>query len=211
MFFVLIARVMKFRLRINAIYFPNLITKVKKKLITKKSERFRAVLCVKKLYSNQHYSILKMENDDKLSRSIIPFVSRRTLLFVAASVWFFAGGMLITRGIAGVVQYNNYLIIKLITALISGKVFYWFMFRRISGKHIRRIVHQPNDRLPVYSFFNSRSYLMMGMMISLGVMLRKTGVVPFQYLSVFYVAMGLPLVISAFRFLYHGINFTGNL
>lgn len=149
-----------------------------------------------------------MENSNKLTHSFIPLVSRRTLLFVAATVWFFAGGMLISRGISGIIQFNNNLLFKLLTAVISGAVFYGFMFRRISGKHIQRIANQPNDRLPVYSFFNSRSYIMMGIMISMGVTLRKTGVVPFQYLSVFYVAMGLPLLISAFRFLHHGLNFT---
>lgn len=150
-----------------------------------------------------------MENDNKSNHSLIPLVSRRTLLFVATVVWFFAGGMLISRGISGVFQFRDYLILKLITAIFTGLVFYWFMFRRISGKHIKRIANQPVDRLPVYSFFNLRSYIMMGMMISMGVALRKTGVIPFQYLSVFYVAMGLPLLISAFRFLYHGVNFPG--
>jgi len=149
-----------------------------------------------------------MEKGKKNTRSLIPLVSRRTLLFVAAIVWFFAGGMLISRGISGVIQYTDFLILKLITAILSGAVFYGFMFRRISGKHIQRIVSQPGDRLPVYSFFSLRSYMMMGIMISMGVTLRKTGLVPFQYLSVFYVAMGLPLLISAFRFLHHGINFT---
>jgi len=45
------------------------------------------------------------------------------------------------------------------------------------------------------------------LMISMGITLRKTGIVPLEYLSLFYVAMGTPLLMSAFRFYYNGINY----
>jgi len=44
-------------------------------------------------------------------------------------------------------------------------------------------------------------------MISMGVFLRKSGIVSPFYLSVLYVTMGIPLFASAFRFYYSGIYY----
>ena len=148
-----------------------------------------------------------MQKDNKATFSIVSRVNHRTLLFIAACVWFFAGGMLIFRGMTGIVQFNDSSALKLMIAIIFGVSFYGFMFRKISAKHIARIKNMQQKVVPFYAFFSLRSYIMMGLMISLGVTLRKTGIVPFEYLSVFYVGMGLPLLFSAFRFLYSGIHF----
>jgi len=51
---------------------------------------------------------------------------------------------------------------------------------------------------------------MMTLMIGLGITMRKTGLVPFEYLTVFYVTMGIPLLVSSFKFLYKGIVFNKN-
>lgn len=49
--------------------------------------------------------------------------------------------------------------------------------------------------------------MMMTLMICLGIILRKTGVIPLEYLSAFYIAMGMPLLLSSFRFYYNSISF----
>lgn len=41
----------------------------------------------------------------------------------------------------------------------------------------------------------------------MGITLRKTGIVPLEYLSVFYIMMGIPLAMSVFRFYYNGIYY----
>ena len=48
---------------------------------------------------------------------------------------------------------------------------------------------------------------MINQMISLCIAVRKTGIVPFEYLAVFYITMGIPLLVSAFKFLHSGIFF----
>ena len=45
----------------------------------------------------------------------------------------------------------------------------------------------------------------MSIMISSGIILRTSGIVPPMYLSVLYLTMGVPLFLSAFRFYYFGI------
>ena len=137
----------------------------------------------------------------------VPHISNQALLFVAAAVWTFAGGMLICRGIAGIIEYPNYYQFKIILALTGAAVFYLLLFTRISNKYVKRIIDLQDQKAPFYSFFNLRGYIMMTLMITLGITVRKTGIVPFEYLAVFYVTMGTPLLVSAFKFLYTGITF----
>ena len=143
----------------------------------------------------------------KLLQQLTPRISRRSLVFIAALVWTLAGGMLLTRGILMMEIDPDFLLIRIAISLIGGTVFYLFLFSKISDKHVNRILHLEIERPCAFSFFNFRSYLMMTLMISLGIFLRKSGIVSPFYLSVLYVTMGIPLFVSAFRFYYFGIYY----
>jgi len=143
---------------------------------------------------------------NSILNTLKPSVPKRYLLFVAAVVWTFAGGMLLYRGFS-VLKFNSSVILmEEAVSIILGVVFYIFMFSRISLKHIVRMQNNPIERPCVFSFFNWRSYILMSTMISFGVMLRVTGLVPIQYLSVFYICMGTPLFLSSIRFYAYGIK-----
>ncbi len=140
-----------------------------------------------------------------------PGIPKRYLLFVAAVVWTFAGGMLLFRGFSTLGFNSETLLIEESISIIAGIAFYIFMFSKISLKHIHRILNLEIEHPCFFSFFNWRSYILMTIMISFGVTLRLTGLVPIQYLSFFYVAMGTPLFMSAFRFYFNGFaNFKKN-
>lgn len=151
------------------------------------------------------YSITNQKN--KAMRSFIPHISNRSLLFVAAAVWTFAGGMLISRGVSGLIEFPAHVFTKLAIAATGGAAFYLLLFTRISSKYVKRIIDLQNRKVPFYSFFNLRGYIMMTLMITLGITIRRTGMIPFEYLAVFYLTMGTPLLVSAFKFLYAGITF----
>jgi hypothetical protein len=136
-----------------------------------------------------------------------PGIPKRYLLFVAALVWTFAGGMLFFRGFSMLFLFPRLLWVKLIGSLTGGLFFYKFMFFKISFKHTRRILKMEIERPCFFSFFSFRSYIMMAFMISMGITLRITGIVPIEYLSILYVTMGVPLTMSAFRFYYNGIYY----
>lgn len=138
-----------------------------------------------------------------------PAVHRRTLLFVAAAVWTFAGCMLMYRGYKMVDTASPLLWLILLFSLVGGILFYLKLFSRISLKHTRRILSLREERPCVFSFFNFRSYLMMGLMITMGVTFRTTGWVSPAYLSVLYLVMSVPLLISSFRFYYTGFHYPG--
>lgn len=129
-----------------------------------------------------------------------PRVSKHYLLLVAALVWTFAGGMLLFRGFTLNEILPAHWIVELISGIFAGLLFFRVLFNRISAKHVRRIQDLPIEQPCLFSFFNIRSYLMMFSMITLGVMLRKSGIVASEYLSLLYITMGIPLLLSSFRF-----------
>ena len=136
-----------------------------------------------------------------------PGIPKRYLLIVAALVWTVGGGMLLVRGFSMMLLFPDFFWLKTAGSIIAGIIFYAFMFSKISLKHIGRIVKIEFERPCLFSFINFRSYFLMLLMISFGITLRMSGFISMKYLSVFYVFMGIPLLISAFRFYYYGINY----
>ncbi len=134
-------------------------------------------------------------------------IPKRGLLFVAAGVWTFAGGMLLVRGGIMLIHYPAHLWIKELSCLAGGLLFYWVLFSAISYKHTTRILTMKNERPSMFAFFNLKSYLLMAVMISSGITLRLSGIVSPKYLSYLYVTMGIPLLLSAFRFYYVGFRY----
>lgn len=131
---------------------------------------------------------------------LTPRVSKHYLLLIAALVWTFAGGMLLFRGFTFYETLPNHWIIELIAGIFAGLLFFSLLFNRISLKHVFRIQNLPIEKPCLFSFFNFRSYLMMFSMITLGIILRKSGLVSTEFLSLMYITMGIPLLMSSFRF-----------
>jgi hypothetical protein len=131
-----------------------------------------------------------------------PTVPKRYLLLVAGLVWTFAGAMLFARGSAWLLQHGDHLIARYAIALAGGLAFFAALFSRISLKHVARIRAMDIVRPSVFSFFDSKAYMMMALMIAGGVLMRTLGLIEPSILFTFYVCMGTPLLLSALRF-YH--------
>jgi quinol-cytochrome oxidoreductase complex cytochrome b subunit len=129
-----------------------------------------------------------------------PSVNRRTLLLVAGCAWTIAGGILISRALLELWSIHHYLWLELLIGIVLGSVFYLILFARISKKHITRITLITLDNPCFFSFFNLRSYIMMAVMITTGILLRKLNIINHEILYTFYLTMGVPLLVSAIRF-----------
>ncbi len=135
-----------------------------------------------------------------------PSVSKHNLLFIAGLAWTTAGGILAGRGLSYLLQHGQHLGWQLFGGFLFGLIFYVLLFAKISRKHIRRI-HGLNIPYPcAFSFFNLRGYLMMSIMISGGILLRRFDVINKEWLYNFYVTMAVPLLISASRFFYFWVT-----
>lgn len=147
-----------------------------------------------------------MVQESKVSKYTLK-VSKRTLLFEAACVWFIAGGILSYKGFILLTNTGGINWWILLACLTGGIGFFLILFAKISGKHIKRIKGLANERACIFSFFNLKGYLMMLAMITLGITLRKTGIIPTTPLAYFYFFMGTPLLISAIKFLFAAFTY----
>ncbi len=129
-------------------------------------------------------------------------MSRHNLLFIAGLAWTTAGGILMWRGLDYEIRHSTHLLLNILGGMIIGVPFYIILFAKISRKHIKRIMGMNIPYPCAFSFFNFRSYLMMMLMITTGILLRKFDVINREYLFTFYIGMALPLLVSAFRFYY---------
>ncbi len=143
--------------------------------------------------------------------SFTPRIPKKYLLLVAAMVWTFASSMLLYRGYLFLMVNPHFLVIKIAGCLIGGLVFFQLLFVKISKKHVLRIQNLSVDHPCMFSFFNLKSYLMMAVMISTGIILRKTGAVSPEYLALLYLTMGVPLLLSSLRFYSKFFNSEGFL
>lgn len=142
----------------------------------------------------------------EIIRVLTPKASRRVLLFTAALMWTFAGSMLLYRGFS----MSSPAATRLFFCLIAGGLFYFLLFSKISMKHVTRILNLKSDYPCIFSFFSIKSYLMMIVMITGGIMLRRSAIIAQENLSLGYIIMGIPLLLSASRFYYSGFNYENN-
>jgi len=148
-----------------------------------------------------------MDKIKLLINKFCPAVPKRALLFVAAIVWTFAGGMLLGRGFVFASGSGTSVNWILPVSVVGGIVFYMGMFNRISAKHTKRILKMEKQKACVFFFFNLRSYIMMFSMISMGILLRSSGWIDIKYLALIYITMGIPLFLSSLRFYYTGAKY----
>jgi len=128
-----------------------------------------------------------------------PSVPRKHLLLVAAFVWLLAGGILSFRGLKGL-SWTGPVLVSMLIAFAGGILFFYLLFLRISTKHIGRIKSLEILRPCVFSFFDFRSYLMMAIMITMGVTVRKLHLISNDIISYFFITMAIPLLLSSARF-----------
>jgi uncharacterized membrane protein YedE/YeeE len=138
----------------------------------------------------------------KFLEKIKPGVPRRSLLLIAGCAWSIAGGILISRSLSYLISVNHHLVMEIVTGIVFGSLFYLLLFARISKKHITRINLIEIDNPCFFSFFNFRSYLLMAIMIGGGITLRLSGLVNPEISYTFFLCMGIPLLVSAWRFFY---------
>jgi hypothetical protein len=139
----------------------------------------------------------------KLLKYLKPGIPQRYLLLMGALAWTCAGTILLYKGFTVLLSFQVFPVVEFILSIITGVLFYVFLFSKISLKHTERIFHLTIEYPCMFSFFNFRSYILMGTMITGGIMLRKSGIVPSDILLIIYFMMGIPLFLSSFRF-YNG-------
>lgn len=129
-------------------------------------------------------------------------VKNNTLLLIAALVWS-AAGVNILR--IGIIEYPPYF--SLINALLSAVVFVifeLFIFGRMVKKHTKRIDAYGDEKQLWIKFFDVKSFIIMAVMMTGGILLRALHLAPKVFIAVFYTGLGAALLLAGILF---GRNF----
>ena len=133
-------------------------------------------------------------------------VSKRTLLLIAGLVWLAAGVNILRIGLKALIPLfsggTGRLLLALGLAVVICAAFS-LMFHRIVVKHTARILSYETKQ-PAYRFFDTKSYILMAFMMTLGITLRRSGFVAEYFFTWFYTGLGTALSIAGIRFLIRG-------
>ena len=125
-------------------------------------------------------------------------VKRTTLLLLACLVWSAAGFNILHIGLSAYPPYRSALNF-LLSALVFA-VFQKFIFGRLVKKHTTRI-HSYEEELHFFlKFFDGKSFAIMAVMMSGGIGLRVSGLVPERLIAVFYTGLGASLLLAGLLF-----------
>lgn len=125
---------------------------------------------------------------------------KKGLILLAGLVWLAAGCNIFRLGAPQVALAGGSPLL-LLGALAVFLVFFFGMFRRLVGRHTARILAYEAQRLLFLRFFDAKSYLLMAFMMSFGILLRRSGLLPAWILGPLYVGIGSALMAAGAAFL----------
>ena len=134
-------------------------------------------------------------------------VNRKILLFIAGAVWLAAGINILRVGISawiGVIPSSDtgkIILLALACALILTGFF--FMFRKIVRRNTARI-RGYGERTLFLKFLDARGWITMAFMMTLGIVLRSSGLLPDEFFAFFYTGLGTSLSAAGLMFLISG-------
>lgn len=131
-------------------------------------------------------------------------VKTRNLLAVAGAVWLLAGANILRLGL--VAYGSTAWDIASLIALLVGTVavfcaFHLLIFNRMVSEHATRIKGYRAARTIVLKFFDVKGYVAMAAMMTFGIALRSSGLVPVWFIAFFYTGVGLALTVAGVSFL----------
>lgn len=135
-------------------------------------------------------------------------MKKQPLIAVAGVVWLLAGLNVAILGVRAAIDMRGVAAIILI-ALVGGAiaVFSAFhsLFSKLVKKNAQRIADLEGDRHLVFRFFDRRSYIMMAVMMTFGIVMRATGLFPNWFIAFFYTGLGLALALAGANYIMRGV------
>lgn len=129
-------------------------------------------------------------------------VKNNTLLLIACLVWT-AAGINILR--IGIIEYPPYVsVINFLLSAVVFTVFQIFIFGRLVKKHTKRIDAYGDQKQLFIKFFDLKSFIIMAVMMTGGILLRALHLAPPVFIAVFYTGLGASLLLAGILF---GRNF----
>lgn len=137
---------------------------------------------------------------DKL-RDYAPRVNKKMLLLFAGIVWVFAGYKVLSIGIPDMVANWTLPIINIFIATVIFMIFFKKVFYTMYKKHSVRILNYDKIKICAFAFFDKKGYIVMGFMMTFGILLRSSHIVKPLYLGTFYTGLGASLASAGICFI----------
>jgi len=143
---------------------------------------------------------MEFTRDDKKDKKNPKRMSNNFLLFLAGIVWIFVGIILLFLAFSWLSTASNLNIYLFASAgVILALLTHHFGFLKITDKNSKRILLM-NEKRGLFAFITWKSYLIIAVMITLGIVLRHSAI-PKQYLAILYIGIGLGLILSSVRYI----------
>jgi hypothetical protein len=128
-----------------------------------------------------------------------PDAERKILVLIAGALWSIVGLWLLWAAARWIIpNVSEYNILLIAAGFATGLIIYRFGFSRLVATNISRIFSQApgKEKVCIFSFQNTKSYIMIMIMIGLGYILRHLPVSKL-YIAPVYIAIGLALLLSS--------------
>ena len=126
-------------------------------------------------------------------------VHKNTLILIAGIVWAIAGFNIVRIGL--VAYQGNFAWWRGLLSIAVYAAFQMFVFGKMVKKHTDRILQYEEERQNFFRFFDTKSYLIMAFMMTLGIGLRVSGIVPNTFIAFFYTGLGASLLTAGVLFI----------
>lgn len=134
-----------------------------------------------------------------------PTVKRKWLIIISGLMWSAVGIFLNILAFNWLKSFEiAQLFITILMGLLAGWVIAHFGFGNIANKNIDRILAYPKE-VCVFAFQEWKSYILIAFMMSMGIFLRTTGIIPKALLAPMYIGIGTALFLASFKY-YRNLN-----
>lgn len=127
-------------------------------------------------------------------------MGQKWLLLLSGLMWSGVGILLNSFAIRWLLLYEGWPLAASVTCgLLLGLAIAFFGFKKIADQNIQRILKMPSKSC-VFAFQKWQSYILIAVMMSMGIFLRHTSILPRLYLASMYMGIGTALFISSFNY-----------
>lgn len=132
-------------------------------------------------------------------------VKKRYLLLIASLVWLFAGLKVLSLGLEA--YKTNFTALNVLLSIAVFIVFWIMVFNRLVNKHTVRIKAYTEERRYFWNFFDLKSFIIMAIMMTGGILIRKYSLLGVNFIAFFYTGIGAALSLAGLKFMYNFIKY----
>ena len=132
-------------------------------------------------------------------------IKNKYLLLIAAIVWLIAGFNVLKIGVETYINYVT--VINLLLSLAVFLVFWVMVFSKLVKKHTLRISSYESEKQWFYLFFDLKSFIIMAIMMTMGIVIRYYALLPDVFIAVFYTGLGSALALAGILFMVNFMRF----